>query len=52
MSSFRELSKHPVALAVAEAMLDGFNKHYRIFSATSRAVSGYFLEKRGGLGKH
>jgi len=42
MSSFRELSQHPVALAVAEAMLEGFNKHYRIFSATNRAAKQRF----------
>lgn len=42
MSSFRELSKHPVAFAVAEAMLEGFNRHYRIFSTTSRAAKQRF----------
>ena len=42
MSSFRDLSKHPVALAVAEVMLEGFNKHYRIFSATNRAAKQRF----------
>ena len=29
-------SENPVALAIAQAMIEGFNKHYRIFRETTR----------------
>jgi isocitrate dehydrogenase kinase/phosphatase len=29
-------NENPVAQAIAQAMIEGFNKHYRIFRETSR----------------
>lgn len=34
--------ENPVAVAVAEALLDGFDKHYRLFRETSRAAKARF----------
>ena len=40
--SFRELGQNQAAYAIAQAILEGFNKHYRIFRETSRAAKGRF----------
>jgi len=45
MSASHKLLKDPTALAVAQAMLAGFDKHYRIFRDTSRSAKQCF-EKR------
>jgi isocitrate dehydrogenase kinase/phosphatase len=34
--------ENPVAVAIAEALLDGFNKHYRLFREASRAAKERF----------
>lgn len=33
---------NPVAQAIAQALIEGFNKHYRIFRGTSRRAKEYF----------
>ena len=35
-------NENPVALAIAQAMVEGFNKHYRIFRETSRRAKESF----------
>ena len=35
-------NENPVALAIAQAMIEGFNKHYRIFRETSRRAKESF----------
>ncbi|MGH8750505.1 MAG: bifunctional isocitrate dehydrogenase kinase/phosphatase [Burkholderiales bacterium] len=40
--SFRELGQNQVAYSVAQAILEGFDKHYRIFRATSKAAKERF----------
>ena len=35
-------SQNPTAQAIAEAMLDGFNKHYRLFREASRMAKERF----------
>ena len=35
-------NENPVALAIAQAMVEGFNKHYRIFRETSRQAKQRF----------
>ncbi|HVS26205.1 MAG TPA: bifunctional isocitrate dehydrogenase kinase/phosphatase [Burkholderiales bacterium] len=40
--SFRELGQNQAAYAIAQAILEGFNKHYRIFRETSRAAKERF----------
>jgi isocitrate dehydrogenase kinase/phosphatase len=39
---FNELARHEIASSVARAMLEGFDKHYRIFRAASRAAKQRF----------
>ena len=38
----RPAQRKPVALAIAQAMVEGFNKHYRIFRETSRRAKESF----------
>jgi len=40
--SFRGLGQNTIAFAVAQAILEGFNKHYRIFRETSRGAKERF----------
>jgi isocitrate dehydrogenase kinase/phosphatase len=42
MQAFHELAHNEVASAIAQALLQGFDKHYRIFSETNRAAKQRF----------
>src|SRR5574338_624635 len=37
-----QLGENPVAQAIAQALIEGFNKHYRLFCATSRHAKEFF----------
>ena len=37
-----QLGENPVAQAIAQALVEGFNKHYRIFRETSRRAKELF----------
>jgi isocitrate dehydrogenase kinase/phosphatase len=37
-----QLGENPVAQAIAQALIEGFNKHYRIFRETSRRAKEFF----------
>ena len=36
------LHENPVSQSIAQALIEGFNKHYRIFRETSRRAKEYF----------
>jgi isocitrate dehydrogenase kinase/phosphatase len=44
LQSFRELGQNEIAYSVAQVMLEGFDKHYRIFRDVSRRAKRRFEE--------
>ncbi|MEO6023418.1 MAG: isocitrate dehydrogenase kinase/phosphatase AceK regulatory subunit, partial [Burkholderiales bacterium] len=42
METSYPVAKNDISFAVAFTLLEGFNKHYRIFQATSQAAKGRF----------